>query len=132
MIGSNDMRLEQFVSSDDARTWRRIGPLTLGRQMPGHLLRLRDGRILLTYGNRSWGNYGVDARVSHDDGKTWGPSFRVATVPFPDSGYPSSVQLSQGDVVTAFYTQTAEGFHYEMRVARWSPDAAGEMKGLVP
>lgn len=130
-LGANDMRLEQFVSTDDARSWRRVRALTLGRQITGHLLRLRDGRTLLTYGNRCWGNYGVEARVSHDEGKTWGTSFRLAHAPLPDCGYPSCVQLPGGDVVTAYYTQTTEGFHYEMRVVRWSPDAAPEMRGLV-
>lgn len=130
-LGANDMRLEQFVSTDDARSWRRVRALTLGRQIPGHLLRLRDGRILLTYGNRCWGNYGVDARVSHDEGETWGTVFALARAPLPDCGYPSCVQLAGGDVVTAYYTQTAPGFHYEMRVMRWNPDAAAEMRGLV-
>ena len=119
--GRDDIHLEQYVSEDDGRVWTRRQPLTLPGQMPGHLLRLSGGRILLSYGNRNWNNYGVDARISQDEGKTWGAPFRIADSPMPDSGYPSSVQLPSGDIVTAYYTKVSGDFHYEMRVARWNP-----------
>lgn len=120
-----DVHLEQFVSSDDARTWSRRQPLTLPGQIPGHLLRLQDGKILLTYGNRNWGNYGIDARLSADEGNTWGPPVRIAHAPYSDSGYPSCIQLPGGDILTAFYTKVSDDYHYEMRVARWNTTAVG-------
>ena len=67
-----DVHLELFASDDDGRTWSRRMPLTLPRQVTGHLARLADGRILLSHGNRCWNNFGVDARISEDEGKTWG------------------------------------------------------------
>lgn len=126
----NDVHLEQYGSSDDGRTWSRQQALTHPGQIPGHLLRLSDRRILLTYGNRNWGNYGVDARVSNDEGKSWGPPFRIAQSPMQDSGYPSCVQLPGGDVLTAYYTKLSDDYHYEMRIARWNPDADGAMRGV--
>lgn len=108
-------------SEDDARSWRKRMPLTLPTQINGNLMKLADGRILLTFGNRNWGNYGVDARLSEDGGATWSPPFRLARCPRADCGYPSGVQLADGSVVTAYYTQVSEDFHYEMRVARWNP-----------
>jgi len=118
-----DVHLELFMSSDDGKTWRRDGPLTLPLQVTGHLMRLQDGRILLSYGNRNWNNFGVDVRYSDDEGATWGPPIRVADAVDADCGYPSGVQLSDGRVVTAYYTRISEDFHYEMRVAIWSPGA---------
>jgi hypothetical protein len=112
--------IELFTSADDARTWRRRGPLTLPGQITGHLTRLKNGAILLSYGNRNKGNFGVDARVSNDGGETWDAPFRIASTPQSDCGYPSSVQLSSGEVVTAYYTRISHEHHYEMRVARWS------------
>ena len=38
--------------------------------LPSHLLRLKDGRLLMSYGHRSK-PYGNQARVSADHGKTW-------------------------------------------------------------
>ena len=41
-----DVHLELFSSIDDGRNWSRAMPLTLPRQVTGHLVRLADGRIL--------------------------------------------------------------------------------------
>ena len=120
--------VELCVSEDDGHTWKRDQPLTLPMQVTSHLVRLADGRVMLSYGNRNWGNYGVDVRFSEDEGKTWSASVRIADAPFADCGYPSSVQLSNGRLVTAYYTKVSEDFHYDMRVAIWDPgdfDATG-------
>jgi len=113
--------MELLMSGDDARTWRRAMPLTLPRQINGSLLRLQSGRILFTFGNRTWGNFGVDARISDDNGATWSPPFRIARCPQADCGYPSSIQFPDGTVLTAYYTQVSTDFHYEMRVTHWDP-----------
>ena len=118
-----DVHLELFASDDDARTWKRKRPLSLPLQVTGNLALLADGRILLSYGNRCWNNFGVDVRLSDDQGETWSPPIRIADCPRPDCGYPSSVQLSDGQVVTAYYTIVSDDFHYEMRVAVWKPSA---------
>jgi hypothetical protein len=110
-----------LASDDDARTWRKGTHLTLPNQINGNLVRLRDGRILLTFGNRNWGNYGVDARLSENQGGTWSPPFRIASYPFRDCGYPSTVQLPDGSAVTAYYTQLSDDYLYEMRTALWNP-----------
>ncbi len=127
-----DVHLELFGSSDDGETWARVSPLTLPRQVTGHLARLGDGRVLLSYGNRCWNNFGVDVRVSDDSGATWSPPVRIADCPSSDCGYPSTVQPPGGGAVTAYYAQVSEDFHYEMRVARWDAaalTAAGEYRG---
>ena len=118
-----DVHLELFSSLDDGFTWVREQPLTLPRQVTGHLSRLSDGRVLLSYGNRCWNNFGVDARLSDDSGSTWSPPVRIADCPRSDCGYPSTVQLSDGRAVTAYYTQVSDDFHYEMRAARWDPSS---------
>ena len=118
-----DVHLELFSSDDDARTWKRQQPLTLPLQVTGHLTRLADGRVLLSHGNRCWNNYGVDVRLSDDAGASWSPPFRIADCPRPDCGYPSTVQTADGTAVTAYYTQVSDDYHYEMRVAHWSPSA---------
>lgn len=113
--------IELFGSDDDAKTWQRRGPLTLPGQVTGHLTMLSGGRVLMTYGNRNRDNYGVDARISNDGGKRWNQPFRIAATPHWDCGYPASVQLPNGEVVTVFYTRISHEHHYEMRAARWDP-----------
>ena len=112
--------LTLYRSEDDAKTWTRGQTLTGRQQHPGHFLRLKDGRILLSYGNRLLPK-GVDARVSADEGKTWSKPFRIADFS-GDGGYPSSVQGSGGEVVTAYYARKTEAHDgYQMAVAIWDP-----------
>jgi hypothetical protein len=112
--------LDLYASDDDAKTWAHRQKLTGPQQHPGHITRLKDGRLLLSYGNRL-DPKGVDVRFSDDDGATWSEPFRV--VDFQgDGGYPSSVQLSDGQVLTAYYARAIAGHNrYHMGVVLWHP-----------
>lgn len=120
-----DAHLQLFRSRDDGHAWSDEGPLTLPRQHPAHLLRLADGRILLVYGKRNQGLYGISSRLSADDGATWGPPRLLVDLDdATDGGYPSSVQMPDGTIVTAYYANRIAGHRrYHMGVVRWS---AGE------
>jgi Neuraminidase (sialidase) len=113
-----------LYSGDRGRTWRipddMIGRgLTTLSEHPGHLLRLRDGRILLTYGIRH-GDRGIGARISEDEGKTWGEPFIIIAYGGNDGGYPSSVELKDGTIVTAYYSDANRNHSlYHMGVVRW-------------
>lgn len=119
---AKDQHLELFVSEDAGGTWACTGPLTLPSQHPAHLLQLADGRILLTYGIRNSGLYGVGARFSADGGETWdAPRFLVDFGDAKDGGYPSSAQMGDGTIVTAYYCGgVAAHMRYHMGVLRWS------------
>ena len=109
-----------YRSVDDARTWQYVSPVTKKAELPGHLMRLRDGRILLSYGDRTK-NKGVEVRLSNDEGKTWGEPLRLLDFQ-GDGGYPSSVQLPEGSVLTAYYASAIEGHgRYHMGVVLWDP-----------
>ena len=113
-----------FRGDREARNWQQVIPLTLPSQHPGNLLQLNDGRILFTCGNRVRGSYGVFARVSEDQGKTWAaPRILVdglLHIGRADCGYPSTVQLADGTLVTAYYAMGARHHqNYHMAVLRW-------------
>ena len=104
--------LRQFRSADDGKTWTDEGIIAGYHLHPPHLLRLKDGRILLTYGNRRDGS--IETRLSSDDGKTWEPVQRLFTTGPGDMGYPSTAQLPDGKLVTVFYAQKSplhDGYH---------------------
>jgi hypothetical protein len=112
--------LDLYGSADDAKSWSHRALLTGAQQHPGHLFRLKDSRLLLTYGNRN-DPKGVDVRLSVDEGQTWSEPLRVADFQ-GDGGYPSSVQLPDGQVLTAFYaSRTADHPRYHMAVVLWEP-----------
>lgn len=71
--------------------------------LPPHFLRLRDGRILLTYGRRE-APCGIRAKISEDEGRTWGEELIIRTdLASGDIGYPSSVQRRDGKILTVWY-----------------------------
>lgn len=81
--------------------------------------------MLLSYGNRVTPK-GVDVRFSDDEGETWTKPFRV--VDFQgDGGYPSSVQLPDGNVLTAYYARKIDDHDgYHMGVVIWDPKKIGK------
>jgi len=119
--GRRGHAMDLHVSEDNATTWRKQGMLSLPNEHPGDLLKLADGRILLTYGDRRGPDYGVNAMVSNDGGKSWSPAVRIASgLTSRDSGYPSSVQCSDGTLVTAYYAKGSREYSgYQMGVVRW-------------
>ncbi|MBM4045661.1 MAG: exo-alpha-sialidase [Planctomycetes bacterium] len=115
--------LQLYESRDDARTWTNRMRLPADGY-PGHFLRLRDGRLLLSFGSRSGVDRATKVLWSRDDGKTWsGPVFVVDYR--LDGGYPSSVQLPDGNVLTAYYAREAD-YHgrYHMGVVIWHPETS--------
>ena len=119
-----DQHLELFESTDGGATWTNPGPLTLGSQHPGHLLLLADGRLLLTYGLRNRGLHGVGARLSTDLGATWQAPRVLVDFPAVDCGYPASVQVPDGTIVTAYYAGGVPAHQrYHMGVVRWQAEA---------
>lgn len=127
----DDFGMDLYTSNDDGYTWTRQGGLVPSKRLPGHFLRLQDGRIVLSYGNR-WEKSGgsvprtVEVMISKDEGQTWSRPIRIAEF-FRDGGYPSSVQRPDGGVVTAYYAREGlEHKEYHMGVVIWDPDQSGK------
>ncbi|MCX7826381.1 MAG: glycoside hydrolase [Verrucomicrobiae bacterium] len=118
-------RLDLFRSIDDGKSWTFAEAVSGAPQHPGHLMRLKDGRLLVTYGNRIKGQFGVLARLSADDGKTWGePLTLVSDLLSGDCGYPASAQMRDGKILTAYYSNGAPAHRrYHMGVVIWQPPA---------
>ncbi len=97
--------LAMSSSKDGGKTWSRPMQITKDREHPGDLIQLEDGDVLLTYGERNK-PFGVQAMLSHGDGKTWNASSKTVLAdeaPSPDCGYPNSVQLPDGNIVTVYH-----------------------------
>ncbi len=97
--------LEIFASDDDARTWKSIAVLDVKPVSSAHLLKLSDGRILLTYGNRGdREKRGIEGRSSADGGQTWGKPKTLVALEKTDCGYPDAVELPGGRLFIAYYS----------------------------
>lgn len=91
-------------SADRGHTWSEPVRVTEAKEHPPDLTRLSDGSILLVYGRRH-PPFGVEARVSRDDARTWSDSRIILATDLPgtDIGYPSTARLSDGTLVTCYY-----------------------------
>lgn len=108
----------QSESADGGRTWS--VPHAIGVWgLPSHLLKLRDGRLLMTYGHRR-APLGNQVRVSADHGRTWSaPAVISGDGASPDLGYPSTLELADGTLLTVWYEKMAGVDKAVLRQARW-------------
>ena len=108
----------QCESTDGGKTWSQ--PRAIGVWgLPSHLLRLRDGRILMTYGHRR-APLGNQARLSTDQGRTWSePIVLSGDGASGDLGYPSTVELADGTLLTVWYEVLKGNPNSVLRQAKW-------------
>jgi len=108
----------QSESTDGGRTWSVPHPIGVWG-LPSHLLRLRDGRLLMTYGHRR-APLGNQARFSEDEGRTWSePMLVSADGASADVGYPSTVELADRTLLTVWYEVLKGDPMAVLRQAKW-------------
>jgi len=116
---NNSRETLQCESADGGRTWS--APRAIGVWgLPSHLLRLSDGRLLMTYGYRR-PPFGNQARLSEDHGASWSEPLTISDDGAGgDLGYPSTVELSPGRFATLWYERLKTSPMAVLRLARWS------------
>ena len=101
--------LYQSDSFDMGKTWSPPVKTPMWGHPP-HLLRLASGNVLCVYGYRRI-PYGSRACLSHDEGKTWDIQNELILRKDGidrDVGYPTSVQLPDGKILTSWYLCEAD------------------------
>jgi hypothetical protein len=115
--------IDAYRSDDRGKTWRyvsRPAPDT-GEGNPASMVRLRDGRVCITYGYRA-APFGMRARISADDGTTWGEEIHLRDDGSGrDIGYPRSVRRPDGKVVTVYYYESAPDPERYIAATIWTP-----------
>jgi BNR repeat-like domain len=97
--------IDTYRSLDLGKSWKldQTPAADLGEGNPPSLIRLKDGRLSLTYGYRAE-PYGIRARLSADGGRTWGREITIrGQGGGRDVGYPCSLQRPDGKIVTIYY-----------------------------
>ena len=105
MRSETSAHLATIVSTDGGHAWTWPVVITKDREHPADLIVLEDGRVLMVYGVRN-DPMGARAVLSEDGGTTWDTDRKVVLedgAPNTDCGYPSSVQLDDGRIVTLYY-----------------------------
>lgn len=118
--GGADLRtIYELSSNDGARTWSRP-TILFDEGVAPDVIRLASGALLACVGDRN-GTAGVRCHLSHDRGETWSEGTFVFKGEFSwDGGYSSSVQLGDGRLFTAFYTDS-----WDVLARTYSADSIG-------
>ena len=110
----------QSVSLDGGKSWSEPEMLldkTGGA--PPHLIYLSSGALVSTYGRRKM-PYGIMAMVSLDGGESWQKDLRLYETDIDDDiGYPSTIELDDGSMLTVFYASEHVDEHCEIMQVKW-------------
>ncbi|MBN1349345.1 exo-alpha-sialidase [candidate division KSB1 bacterium] len=97
-------------SKDKGESWSQPQRVTEGKEHPPDLTLLSDGSILLVFGVRHE-PFGIQGMVSRDSGHTWLTTRLLFAddLPGTDIGYPSTVRMADGRLVTVYYRKDGIG-----------------------
>ncbi len=114
----------QSESDDGGASWsmprlvRDLGGMPF-HGSPPHLIRHSSGALICVYSFRQQ-PFGQRAMISRDDGATWDAHWIVRDDgPTWDLGYPASVELTDGSLMTVYYQQVRAGEPCAILWSRW-------------
>ena len=119
--------IDAYESRDSGTTWNflsKVGDTDRGKRNgnPPSLVRLRDGRLVAAYGYRGV-PYGIRARISTDNGATWGKVIYLRDDAATwDMGYCRMVERPDGRLVTIYYYNTPERIEQHIAATIWNLD----------
>lgn len=113
--------LYQSVSFDDGKSWSEPQQI-IGDDSgaPGHLFRHSSGLLISTFGRRSY-VCGIRAIISRDNGESWSEEHIIYENPDTDDdlGYPSTIELHDGTLLTVFYSKDKEDAPAVIMQQKW-------------
>ena len=115
--------IEAYRSDDGGRWWtfKNIPVPDTGRGNPPSLVKLKDGRLAITYGFRDE-PYGIRAKLSSDNGETWSDEIVLRDDGGNwDLGYPRTAQRADGKMVTVYYFNNTPSAERYIAGTIWDP-----------
>jgi hypothetical protein len=124
--GGQTCWIDAFGSNDDGSSWKflsKVADTGPKNGNPPSMVRLRDSRLVVTYGVRT-APFGIRARISSDNGRTWGRECVLRQdADTWDFGYTRTVQRADGRLVTIYYYNTRELPEQHIAATVWDPDS---------
>ena len=118
----DDPKLDRFStyfisSTDGGKTWGDIWSLGMIGSPP-HLLLRKDGSVVISYGRRS-NPCGIRAVVSYDGCRTFSEEYILSDAPDGDLGYPATVELDDGSLLTVYYKKYGKDNRTSIMYTKW-------------
>lgn len=115
-----DFTVYTTYSDDKGKTWS--SPICIGVDgSPPHLMVHSSGAVICSYGCRNSECRSERACVSYDNGETWTEDYCINDK-FDkqlDMGYPASVELSDGSILTVYYQAWPGDWYTSVLYTRW-------------
>lgn len=105
------------VSEDGGKTWSDVVCTDVSGSPP-HLMIHSSGAVICSYGRREV-PYGERAMVSYDHGKTWEEEYVLSESYSGDLGYPSTVELDDGSLMTVYYQRYENDRKCSILFTKW-------------
>lgn len=123
-VGTGIFTIYQSESHDFGKTWSK--PVRILEKMggaPSHLFKHSSGMLIATYGYRC-SPCGIKAMFSRDNGKSWDTGYDIYVTDVTDKpydlGYPATVELKDGSLLTVFYAHRTNGRPAEILQQKWT------------
>ncbi len=112
----------QFKSYDGGKTWCECEKLFPDKGgAPMHIMKHSSGALIGSYSYRVHPDESIKVMFSYDNGKTWDKDHVIATNGVMwDMGYPSTVELSDGSLLTVYYAHESEDTPAVIMQQKWS------------
>ena len=106
-------------SDDGGKTWS-TPEIIADWGFPPHLVQLKNGLIVCSYGYRYGDKMGQRVKVSDDNGDTWSEEMMLRGDGVTDDlGYPSTVELDDGTLMTVYYQKMARDKKCGIYYTKW-------------
>ncbi|MBI4024981.1 MAG: exo-alpha-sialidase [Verrucomicrobia bacterium] len=117
-LGLPPWGIAQTESDDGGKSWTTAHSLGF-HGSPPHLLRHSSGVLICSYGYRA-NPLGQRVALSHDEGRRWKHDYVLRGDGLSaDLGYPSTVEMADGKLLTVYYQQRAKGEHPSLLYTHW-------------
>jgi len=117
-------RIATTFSSDGGKSWDDV-TMTEATGAPPHLMLHSSGAVICSYGRRHAPN-GERAMVSYNGGESWEEEYILSESPSGDLGYPSTVELADGSLITVYYQRYDGDAYPSVLYTKWSLDEGSD------
>ncbi len=105
-------------STDGGRSWSKPWSCSIAGSPP-HMMLLPDGAVLLSYGRRE-APCGIRAVISRDGCRSFGEEMEISKGINGDLGYPSTVMLPDGTLLTVYYKLYGSDNRTSIMYTKWT------------